>query len=140
MAGKEAAFRAAHEATRAAQEHTDVAHQRCSAAQRRIQDLQRDVAQIREAGRSKLAAFGGQAAVRLTAALQRCKGQFSRPPIGPVGQHLTLKDSRWGLLTRRGGAGCTAGSAATRCPALAGLAPREAMLCLQTIKPPMPCS
>ncbi|KAL4422537.1 hypothetical protein ABPG75_008734 [Micractinium tetrahymenae] len=96
-AGKEAAYRAAQEATRAAQERSEAVRQRGAAASRRIQDLQRDIAQIREAGRSKLAAFGGQAAVRLVAALQRAKGQFSRPPIGPVGQHVTLQDSRWGL-------------------------------------------
>ncbi|KAL4424708.1 hypothetical protein ABPG77_000051 [Micractinium sp. CCAP 211/92] len=96
-AGKEAACRAAQDATRAAHERADAVQQRSAATSRRIQDLQREAAQIREAGRSKLAAFGGQAAVRLAGALQRCKGQFSRPPIGPLGQYLTLEDSRWGL-------------------------------------------
>lgn len=110
VAGKEDACRAAQEATRAAHERVEAARQRYAATSRRIQDLQRDVAQIRDAGRSKLAAFGGQAAVRLVGALQRCKGQFSRPPIGPIGQYLTLEDSRWGRLVGSW-AGCTAGFA-----------------------------
>lgn len=44
-------------------------------------------------GRSKLAAFGGRPVLALVQAIKQERG-FSRPPIGPVGQHLTLEDSR----------------------------------------------
>lgn len=46
------------------------------------------------AGRSKVAAFGGRPVLALLQAVKQHGQQFSRPPIGPVGQHLTLEDSR----------------------------------------------
>ena len=54
------------------------------------------------AGRNKLAGFGGQPAVRLVEAIKRASGQFSRPPIGPLGVHLALEDP---TLAGEGGRG-----------------------------------
>ncbi|PSC67130.1 structural maintenance of chromosomes 6B, partial [Micractinium conductrix] len=93
----DAAHRAAQDSSKAAHQRAeDVSYQR-DAAQRHMQALERDIVQLRSAGRNKLAGFGGQPAVRLVEAIKRASGQFSRPPIGPLGVHLALEDPTWGL-------------------------------------------
>lgn len=42
-----------------------------------------------------LAAFGGQAAIALNAAIAQNKALFKKLPIGPIGSYLQLTDVKW---------------------------------------------
>jgi hypothetical protein len=96
VAGIQSTYQEAAAATKAAHERAEALRGQLHAASGQLHLLQQQMQGIREAGRSKLAAFGGKPVVALVAAIGRAKGQFSRPPIGPMGQHLTLEDTRWG--------------------------------------------
>ena len=96
MAGVDGEYQRLAAATKAAHERKEAVSSQCYAAASHVQALQQQVQQIREAGRSKAAAFGGRPAASLAAAIQRSKAQFSRLPIGPVGQYLSLEDPRRG--------------------------------------------
>lgn len=107
--GLDAAYNAAAAATKAANERAESVRREIWAVDSAIKALQAQIREIKQAGRSKLAAFGGQAVQALVAVVKRAEREFSRPPIGPVGQHLALEDSRSGLeglgvkLNGRGG-------------------------------------
>lgn len=63
--------------------------------QSQVADLERQQAQAIGAQRNKLVRFGGEPAKRLTALVKQQLGRFSAPPVGPLGAHLQLPDSRW---------------------------------------------
>ena len=96
VAGIQSTYQEAAAATKAAHERAEALRGQLHAASGQLHSLQQQMQRVKEAGRSKLAAFGGKPVVALVAAIGRAKGQFSRPPIGPMGQHLTLEDTRWG--------------------------------------------
>ncbi|PRW20506.1 structural maintenance of chromosomes 6B isoform A [Chlorella sorokiniana] len=93
----EAAFREAADAARAAHERAQGISAGLDALQAQQTRLQHQIADIKAAGRSKLAAFGGRAVVELMQAIKQAGARFSRPPIGPLGQYLHLEDSRWAM-------------------------------------------
>ncbi|KAI3430279.1 hypothetical protein D9Q98_004875 [Chlorella vulgaris] len=97
VAAADAAQQAASATHRSACERAHALEQQRFGADRTVKAVQQQMQQIKEAGRSKVANFGGRAVASLVAAVQRAKGQFSRPPIGPLGVHLTLDDNRWAL-------------------------------------------
>ncbi|CAH9068477.1 unnamed protein product [Cuscuta europaea] len=47
---------------------------------------------------SKVTAFGGGRVIRLLEVIERKRSRFKRPPIGPIGSHVTLvHGEKWGL-------------------------------------------
>ena len=102
MEEAERAHRAALVATKAASDRSDALRSSWYAAERQLKQVQDQIKGIREAGRSKAAQFGGKPMQALVTAVQRAKADFKRPPIGPVGQYLTLQDGRSANETGRG--------------------------------------
>lgn len=74
MAALEAAHREAAEANKAVHERSMGIHASLDAAQEQQRRLQQQIADIKAAGRSKLAAFGGRAVVELVQASCSCHG------------------------------------------------------------------
>ena len=92
------AHQAATDATKAANDCSDALRSSWYAAERQLKQVQQQINGIKEAGRSKAAQFGGRPMQALVTAVQRAKADFSRPPIGPVGQYLTLQDGRYAAI------------------------------------------
>lgn len=65
MAALEATYREAMDAAKAAHEHAEGMSAGLDAVQQQQRRLQQQIASIKEAGRSKLAAFGGRPVVEL---------------------------------------------------------------------------
>ncbi|KAG9452307.1 hypothetical protein H6P81_005211 [Aristolochia fimbriata] len=56
-----------------------------------IRDLQRHKT-------NKVTAFGGERVINLLRSIEQHHNKFSRPPIGPIGAHVTMvNDDKWGL-------------------------------------------
>jgi structural maintenance of chromosomes protein 6 len=62
-------------------------------------EMEAEMNMVQAAGRNRIALFGGEPATRLRQAVDKAakKGVFHRPPIGPLGIHLQLKDKGWAL-------------------------------------------
>ncbi|XP_037492011.1 structural maintenance of chromosomes protein 6B isoform X2 [Jatropha curcas] len=61
-------------------------------------DTNTSIRQLRQHKANKVTAFGGQRVIHLLQVIERYHQQFDRPPIGPIGVHLTLVDGdAWAL-------------------------------------------
>ncbi|CAI5974139.1 unnamed protein product [Closterium sp. NIES-65] len=60
-------------------------------ARARARDVQAWLRRRRDEARDKLTAFGGQKVTQLLRQIEMNIGRFRRPPIGPIGAHLSLE-------------------------------------------------
>ena len=65
-------------------------HSKCLQVKRVMEILQ----QVQHAKQNALARFGGAQMVELVRLIQRSRGRFHKPPIGPLGHYLVLKDNK----------------------------------------------
>lgn len=63
-------------------------------AENEINDIRKHISTLKQTSSNRLVLFGQQMP-RLVDTVQRRLGEFSKPPIGPVGMHVTLKDQSW---------------------------------------------
>ncbi|EIE27067.1 P-loop containing nucleoside triphosphate hydrolase protein [Coccomyxa subellipsoidea C-169] len=63
----------------------------------RVRDIQKELSNLNSSRGDPIAKFGGNDMVRLVQAVDAAarQGKFSKRPIGPIGQHLSLSDERW---------------------------------------------
>jgi chromosome segregation ATPase len=68
------------------------------AAGNKVREVQAQLGRLQESQGNPVLRFGGPAAVKLQELVGAALGQrrFHRPPIGPIGNCLSLKDDRWG--------------------------------------------
>ena len=59
-----------------------------------INEIRKQVSTLKQTSTNRLVLYG-QHIHRLCDALQQRQGEFSLPPIGPIGAHVTLKDQKW---------------------------------------------
>ena len=85
---------AAQTAAASAEERRDDLARAREVAEGKVRHFQGALSRVKEASKDNLASFGGQRMVQLAAQVQRARGQFHQPPIGPVGAFLSLSDSR----------------------------------------------
>ncbi|XP_065871539.1 structural maintenance of chromosomes protein 6B-like isoform X2 [Euphorbia lathyris] len=56
------------------------------------------IRQLRQHKSNKVTAFGGEKVIHLLQLIERYHQRFNKPPIGPIGAHLALRDDdRWAL-------------------------------------------
>ncbi|KAF8073157.1 SMC6 [Scenedesmus sp. PABB004] len=89
----EAEHSAALAATQKKQQEAAAIQQRQHGIGAALQSYGGELQRLREARGQKLALFGPHAALR--ALVDRNASRFARPPIGPLGAHLTLTDAAW---------------------------------------------
>lgn len=66
--------------------------------QNKYRDIKRHIDTLRRQQGNKVTAFGGDRVLSLLHAIERRHRQFTKPPIGPIGAHVTLvKDQDWAL-------------------------------------------
>lgn len=66
--------------------------------QSKYRDVKKHIDTLRRQQSNKVTAFGGERVLALLHSIERRHRQFTRPPIGPVGAHVTLvKDQDWAL-------------------------------------------
>jgi chromosome segregation ATPase len=64
------------------------------AAESEINDIRKHISTLKQTATNRLVLFGPKMP-QLVGEVQRRLGEFSKPPIGPVGMHVTLKDQSW---------------------------------------------
>ncbi|KAH9328585.1 hypothetical protein KI387_000693, partial [Taxus chinensis] len=66
--------------------------------QSKYRDIKRHIETLRRQQSNKVTAFGGDRILTLLHAIEKRHRQFTKPPIGPVGAHVTLlRDQDWAL-------------------------------------------
>ncbi|DBA94579.1 TPA: hypothetical protein ACH3X1_002162 [Trebouxia sp. C0004] len=63
-----------------------------------VNDMNQEVGNLRRSTENHLCNFGQQAAVNMANAIKKHRKQFHRMPVGPVGFHMSLTDTRWGQV------------------------------------------
>ncbi|WOL06207.1 structural maintenance of chromosomes protein 6B-like [Canna indica] len=58
--------------------------------ERRCRQLYAQICELQQRQTNKVTAFGGEKVLRLLQSVERHHNKFNRPPIGPVGAHVTL--------------------------------------------------
>ncbi|CAI5519936.1 unnamed protein product [Closterium sp. Naga37s-1] len=66
-------------------------------ARARARDVQAWLRRRRDEARDKLTAFGGQKVTQLLRQIEMNIGRFRRPPIGPIGAHLSLESAHYSM-------------------------------------------
>ncbi|GLJ46058.1 hypothetical protein SUGI_0970300 [Cryptomeria japonica] len=66
--------------------------------QSKYRDIKRHIETLRRQQSNKVTAFGGDRVLSLLRSIENRHRQFTKPPIGPIGAHVTLvKDQDWAL-------------------------------------------
>ncbi|OMO98173.1 Prefoldin [Corchorus olitorius] len=58
--------------------------------ERKQRDIERQISELRQHQTNRVTAFGGDGVLRLLREIERHHHQFTEPPIGPLGAHVTL--------------------------------------------------
>ena len=64
------------------------------AAEIEINEIRKQIATLKQTSSNRLILYG-QNMPKLCDALERRRSEFSKPPIGPIGVHVTLTDQKW---------------------------------------------
>ncbi|KAF5093008.1 hypothetical protein D0Z00_004292 [Geotrichum galactomycetum] len=67
---------------------------------REISELKKGIDEVRRIQNNKLAAFG-ENTMAVVAAINKIASRFKSKPIGPIGQHVTLKDPKWRFILNK---------------------------------------
>lgn len=67
-----------------------------------LRDMQGFLRRLREQRVNQMTTFGGNRVLRLLQIIEQRERDFSIPPIGPIGSHLTLVDATWALAIEIG--------------------------------------
>jgi chromosome segregation ATPase len=62
-----------------------------------LRDVQGSLRRLQEQRQNQMTTFGGQKVIHLLQIIEQRYREFSTPPIGPIGNHLTLVDASWSL-------------------------------------------
>jgi chromosome segregation ATPase len=82
----------------AAREESDALRQRESErgqAEHHANKVSEEYRELQQTKGSAVAAFGGAKVEELLETIHRARGQFDKPPIGPLGTCLSLQDTTW---------------------------------------------
>ncbi|XP_068650718.1 structural maintenance of chromosomes protein 6B-like [Aristolochia californica] len=64
----------------------------------KYRDLCSNIRDLQRHKTNKVTAFGGERVINLLRSIEQHHDKFSRPPIGPIGAHVTMvNDDKWGL-------------------------------------------